>query len=154
MLSSHVEISPLLWLHDKSRLLQSVWHFIGVYIINRTLPLGDMQFLFSCWKIFHSFAALTREFDRKPRQTACKRLDARGKTNDQIERLQIVSHRCLSPLAVFSLRWKITSRYRYMILFLVGLIIALVMLVSSKNKIITRMLQMWRMLLCLKGVRL
>ena len=55
MISSHVKItcyfhiwkdSPLLWLHNKSRLLQQkkknfknemVWNFIGVYIINRTL---------------------------------------------------------------------------------------------------------------------
>ena len=44
MLSSHVKISPLLWLHNKSRLLhqknylsEMVWYFIGVYIINRTL---------------------------------------------------------------------------------------------------------------------
>ena len=150
MLSPHVEISPLLWLHDKSRLLQSVWYFIGVYIINRILH-GRLEIRNFSSRVEKYF---TREFDHKPRQTACKRLDARGKTNDQIERLQIGSHRCLSPLAVFSLRWQIISRYRYMSLFLVGLIIALVMLVSSKNKIITRMLQMWWMLLCLKGVRL
>ena len=44
MLSSHVKRSWLLWLHDTSRLSQQkkcscemVWHFIGVYIINRTL---------------------------------------------------------------------------------------------------------------------
>ena len=44
MLFSHVKISPLLWLHNKSRLSQEkncfsemVWYFIGVYIINRTL---------------------------------------------------------------------------------------------------------------------
>ena len=40
MLSSHVKISPLLWLHNKSRLShqktiksEMVWQFIGVYII-------------------------------------------------------------------------------------------------------------------------
>ena len=41
MLSSHVKRSPLLWLHNKSRLSQTkseiVWYFIGVYIIKRTL---------------------------------------------------------------------------------------------------------------------
>ena len=44
MLSSHVKRSPLLWLHNKSRLSQEkksltemVLYFIGVYIINRTL---------------------------------------------------------------------------------------------------------------------
>ena len=41
MLSSHVKISPLLWLHNKSRLShqktiksEMVWYFIGVYIIS------------------------------------------------------------------------------------------------------------------------
>ena len=69
MLSSHVKISPLLWLHDKSCLSHQTFKvkwfgiFIGVYIINRTLH--------GCWeiqnfssrveKIFHSFGALTRE---------------------------------------------------------------------------------------------
>ena len=43
MLSSHVKRTPLLWLHNKSRLSQEkcltemVLYFIGVYIINRTL---------------------------------------------------------------------------------------------------------------------
>ena len=43
MLSSHVKRSPLLWLHNKSRLshekclTEMVLYFIGVYIINRTL---------------------------------------------------------------------------------------------------------------------
>ena len=48
MISSHVKItcyrSPLLWLHNKSRLSnmfeaksEMVWYFVGVYIINRTL---------------------------------------------------------------------------------------------------------------------
>ena len=43
-ISSHVKRLRLLWLHDTSRLSQQkkntsemVWHFIGVYIINRTL---------------------------------------------------------------------------------------------------------------------
>ena len=39
-----------------------VWYFIGVYIINITWPLGDMKFVSSCWKIFHSFTALTKYF--------------------------------------------------------------------------------------------
>ena len=43
MLFSHVKRSPLLWLHNESRLSQQkylsemVWNFIGIYIINRTL---------------------------------------------------------------------------------------------------------------------
>ena len=43
MLSSHVKISALLWLHNnrtfqtKNFLSKMVWHFIGVYIINRIL---------------------------------------------------------------------------------------------------------------------
>ena len=39
MLSSHVKISPLLWLHNKLHLSdrKMLWYFIGVYIINRTL---------------------------------------------------------------------------------------------------------------------
>ena len=43
MLSSHVKISPLLCLHNKSRLShqkllnEMVWYLIGVYLINRTL---------------------------------------------------------------------------------------------------------------------
>ena len=39
MLSSHVKRSPLLWLHNGTFRSKSetVWDFIGVYIINRTL---------------------------------------------------------------------------------------------------------------------
>ena len=40
MLFSHVKSSPLLWLHNRSRLSQQrkmVWYFIGVNVINRTL---------------------------------------------------------------------------------------------------------------------
>ena len=45
LISSHVKISLLLWLHDKLHLSHQktiilskmVWNFIGVYIINRTL---------------------------------------------------------------------------------------------------------------------
>ena len=33
----------------------------GWYIEDITWPRGDTKFLFECWKIFHSFAALTRE---------------------------------------------------------------------------------------------
>ena len=58
-------ISLLLWLHNKSRLSQDkmVWHFIGVYIINRTSHgrLEIRNFSSRVEKIFHSFAALTRE---------------------------------------------------------------------------------------------
>ena len=39
-----------------------VWYFIGVYIINRTLHDHlETKFLFSNEKIFHPFAALSRE---------------------------------------------------------------------------------------------
>ena len=70
MLLSHVKISPLLWLHNKLRLSQEkncfsemVWYFMGVYIINRTLHgrLEIRNFSSRVEKIFHSFAALTRE---------------------------------------------------------------------------------------------
>ena len=44
LISSHVKIPPLLWLHNKLHLYRPrnflskmVWHFIGVYIINRML---------------------------------------------------------------------------------------------------------------------
>ena len=33
----------------------------GVYIEDIIWPRGDGKILFECWKIFHSFAALTRE---------------------------------------------------------------------------------------------
>ena len=53
MLSSHMKISPLLWLHNKPRLSdrKMLWHFIGVYIINRTLH-GHLEIpnLSSCVK--------------------------------------------------------------------------------------------------------
>ena len=70
MLSSHVKISPLLWLHNKlhlsdqkNYLSKMVWHFIRVYIINRTLHGRSETRHFSSGveKIFHTFAALTRE---------------------------------------------------------------------------------------------
>ena len=70
MLSSHVKISLLLWLHNKSQLShqknylsEMVWYFIGVYIINRTLHgrLEIRNFSSRVDKIFHSFAALTHE---------------------------------------------------------------------------------------------
>ena len=56
MLSSHVKISPLLWLHNKSRLshqktIKVEW-FGRLEIQNFSSPVE---------KIFHSFAALTRE---------------------------------------------------------------------------------------------
>ena len=62
MLSSHVKITPLLWLHDKlhlsdqkNYLRKMVWHFIGVYIINRTLHgrLEIRNFSSRVEKIFH-----------------------------------------------------------------------------------------------------
>ena len=79
MLSSHMKISPLLWLHNKPRLWdrKMLWYFIGVYIINRTLH-GHLEIanFSSCVKknIFHSFAALTREmfFDTR-REISCLR---------------------------------------------------------------------------------
>ena len=39
MLSSHMKISLLLWLHNKLHISDQkmLWYFIGVYIINRTL---------------------------------------------------------------------------------------------------------------------
>ena len=62
MLSSHVKISPLLWLHNKSRLShqktiksEMVWYFISVYIIKRTLHgrLEIRNFSSRVEKIFH-----------------------------------------------------------------------------------------------------
>ena len=70
LISSHVKISPLLWLHNKPHLSDQkkylnkmVWCFTGVYIINRTLHgrLEIRNFSSRVEKIFHSFAALTRE---------------------------------------------------------------------------------------------
>ena len=59
-LSSHVKISPLLWLHNRSRLSHqklSRWNGLVVHWClynkqNITWPLGDTKFFFSCWKIF------------------------------------------------------------------------------------------------------
>ena len=58
MLSSHVKILPLLWLHNKSSLShqknylsEMVWYFIGVYIIKRTLH-GRLEILRSLVKYF------------------------------------------------------------------------------------------------------
>ena len=57
MLSSHVKRSSLLWLHNKSRFCNDlVFHWCLYNKQNITWPLGDTKFLFSCWKIFHSFA--------------------------------------------------------------------------------------------------
>ena len=72
MFSSHVKISLLLWLHKincafhTKKLLEKsemVLYFIGVYIINSTLNgrLEIRNFSSHVEKIFHSFAALTRE---------------------------------------------------------------------------------------------
>ena len=71
MLSSHVKISLLLWLHNKSRLshqknVQVKWFGISSVfhdIINRTLHgrLEIRNFSSHVEKIFHSFAARTRE---------------------------------------------------------------------------------------------
>ena len=68
---SHVKISPLLWLHNKSHLLQEktvVVKWLGIslvfiIIINRTLHgcLEIRNFSSHVEKIFHSFAALSRE---------------------------------------------------------------------------------------------
>ena len=63
LISSHMKISPLLWLHNKSLLShqknylsEMVWYFIGVYIINRTLHgrLEIRNFSSRVEKIFHS----------------------------------------------------------------------------------------------------
>ena len=66
MLSSHLKISPLLWLHNKSRLShqktisEMVLYFIGVYItLHGRLEIRN--FSSRVEKIFHSLAALTRE---------------------------------------------------------------------------------------------
>ena len=56
MLSSHVKISPLLWLHNKLRLshqktIKVKWFGISLVLYNKkniTRPLGDTKFLFSC----------------------------------------------------------------------------------------------------------
>ena len=70
ILPSNVKLSPLLWLHNKSRLshqktIKVKWFgcFIGVYIINRTLHgrLEIRNFPSRVEKIFHSFAALIHE---------------------------------------------------------------------------------------------
>ena len=58
LISSHMKISPLLWLHNKSLLSHQkkmVWYFIGVYIINRTLHgrLEIRNFSSRVEKIFH-----------------------------------------------------------------------------------------------------
>ena len=62
MLSSHVKISPLLWLHNKSRLShqknywsEMVWYFIGVYIINSKKFILVKQQLCSCTTLFCTF---------------------------------------------------------------------------------------------------
>ena len=62
--------NTLLWLHNKPHpsdqkkyLSKMVWHFIGVYIINRIVHgrLEIRNFSSRVEKIFHSLAALTRE---------------------------------------------------------------------------------------------
>ena len=58
MLSSHVKISPLLWLHNKLHLShQKLLKWNGLVFQwclynkkNITWPRGDTKFLFSCWK--------------------------------------------------------------------------------------------------------
>ena len=71
LLSSHVKISPLLWLHNKSRLshqktVKVKWFgilLVFLYIINRTLHglLEIQNFSSRVEKMFHSSATLTRE---------------------------------------------------------------------------------------------
>ena len=70
MLSSHVKISPLLWLHNKSHIshqksIKVKWFGISLVfiIINRTLYgcLEIRNFSFHVEKIFHSLAVLTRK---------------------------------------------------------------------------------------------
>ena len=61
MLASHVKISPLLWLHNKS--LLSHQKTIKVKWLGSSLPgrLGIRNFSSCGEKIFHSFSVLTRE---------------------------------------------------------------------------------------------
>ena len=62
MLSSHVKRSPLLWyIINRVFCNDLVFHWCLYNKQNITWPLRDTKFLLSCWKIFHSFAALTRE---------------------------------------------------------------------------------------------
>ena len=63
---THMKRSLLLWLHNKLCLSQWNWNALVYHEClyntqNITWPLGDTEFLFSCWKIFHSFAVLTHE---------------------------------------------------------------------------------------------
>ena len=74
MLSSHVKISPLLWLHNKLPLFtpknclrKMVWYFTGVYIINRRLHVRlEIQnfHVLSCWKKYFtcSLRSLVKHF--------------------------------------------------------------------------------------------
>ena len=65
MISSQVRRSPLLWLHNNSRILQQeklfkreiVWNFIGVYIINRTLH-GHLEIRNVSSSVFFSISFL------------------------------------------------------------------------------------------------
>ena len=65
------EISPLLWLHNKSRLSHQKtikWNdLVFLWCLynkcNIAWPLGDTKLLFSCWKICHScFSTLEEKF--------------------------------------------------------------------------------------------
>ena len=63
---THMKRSLLLWLHNKLCLSQWNWNALVYHEClyntqNITWPLGDTEFLFSCWKIFHWFGVLTHE---------------------------------------------------------------------------------------------
>ena len=71
MLFSDVKRSPLLWLHKKSHLnfaakkyfTEMVWHFIGVYVINRKLHGRlEIQNFSSCVEIKISLPVLIQNF--------------------------------------------------------------------------------------------
>ena len=87
------------WLHNKSRRcstlgLQQILNWNGLvfhwFLCNKrniTWPLKDTKVLFSCWEIFHSFAALTREmFFNKSKRTF---VSSRGHVISSISRVGI-----------------------------------------------------------------
>ena len=80
LISSHVKISPLPWLHNKSRLshqktIKLTWFGISLVfiIINRTLHgrLEIRNFFSRVEKIFHLFAALTHEHSERNFVSPC-----------------------------------------------------------------------------------
>ena len=68
LISSHVKISPLLWLHNKPHLSDQkkylnkmVWCFTGVYIINRTLH-GRLEIRNFSSRVEKYFSTLEEKF--------------------------------------------------------------------------------------------